>query len=292
MSIDIQVPPPLADGGGPTGEDPYASDVFRLIRIIRATGALPGLLGDAELLASDFRREFAQSIQLHVDSTDSREILFALQFVQLSFDAAAILFRHRERPGEIALRDVALALEDLPEKLALTELEFGSWLGDFRAYLGEHVTNEEAFSFIAVLAATIGLAASLATANPVIIAAATLTELGAINRFSNALTSPPPHLASLHRSAAATTLTLQAGPIVHAILRVDGSPAGHSAFVRFLRKSAVWLPIRRRKITARPTGVPARILVTFESYGGLTDDQRRQIARLAESMNLGAEWIQ
>lgn len=293
MSIDIQSPPPggLVDNGGPTGEDPYASDVFRLVTAIRAAGALPGLLRDAESAASGFEGGFDQSLLLHVDSTDSREILSALQFVQLSFDTAAILVRYRYRFDELTLDDVAHALRDIPEQLVLTEVELGSWLGDFRAYLGERVTNEEVFSFMVVVAATIGLAASIATVNPTLILAATLMELDALNRFTNALSHSDPRLSSLRPSNAATTITLQAGPVVYATLRVEGSPGSRSAFVKFLRKTAVWLPISRKKIKAEPTGVPARILVTVESYGSLTDEQRQQIMRLAESMDLAAEWI-
>lgn len=294
MSTGIQIPPTggLVGDGGPRGENSYASDVYLLATAIRATGSFPDLFRHATSIAGELSEsgKFGQSIALHVDSTDSREVIASLQLLQLSFDTTAILISARDAKY-LTFENVERALEEMSENLVLTGAGFGSLLADFSAYLGDQVTDERILSFMAVFAATIGLVGALATHIPNLIAAAVLIELDALNRFRNALGSQDLTLTSLRKLQAVTTISLQAGPIDHAIIEVEGNSGSRTAFVKFLRKTAVWLPVNRKRVRTAPTGVRDRVIVTLESYGGLTDDQRQQVGQLAASMGLTAEWI-
>ena len=142
-----------------------------------------------------------------------------------------------------------------------------------------------------VLSATLVLVVAVVMEPPVIVVAAVLAGLDAVNRFRLALRDPVRRPSSFRLPEAASAIGLQAGPPQVFVLVIGGRVDSRAAFVRYLRKSADWLPIDRKAVRSEPTGVPDRAVVTLRCAGGLTDDQRHKIVTLADSMLLSTSWI-
>lgn len=273
-------------GGGRGGS--YAADVFTLIQVVRDYVNVPDALHEAEAASDEGSAEgpFGQSTLLHVDSQDTREIVAGLQLFQVSFDAAAVLFANRDTVFDITQADVDGWLADPDAGLQFTSVSLGSWLGDVAAYLKSDAGNAQVFALLTLVAASLSLAAAIASANVLAVVPAAIFAVVAIQGAVSAANKPGSVFTTVQAPSAKLTVTQQAGVRTFFTLDVEGTEPSRKAFVLFLKKTAVWIPVNRRDVKERPTGVFNRSFIVFDNYGGLTDEQVDEIRHILASTRL------